>query len=84
MKISKKEKNKLALEIFSEAVDAMFDEDNEDSEETCKTCINCMNCIPIGEGDHICDMMDTPVLVLEDYCPTDDYYCCGGADYEEL
>ena len=35
----------------------------------------------IGEGDYICDV-DEPVLVMEEHLPSDDYYYCGGADYE--
>lgn len=49
-------------------------------EQMCETCINCL---PIGEGDHICDAT-TPVMVIEDYAPTDDYYWCGGSKWEEI
>ena len=47
-----------------------------------KCCMNCANCIPIGEGDHLCDSLMT--MVLEDYTPTDEYYGCGGSEYERL
>ena len=47
-----------------------------------KSCLTCANCIPIGEGDHLCDEMME--LVLEDYTPTDEFYGCGGANYERL
>lgn len=49
------------------------------SEQMCETC---MNCLPIGEGDHICDI-GAPVLVLEGYIPTDKYFICGGKHWEE-
>lgn len=46
-----------------------------------KSCMTCTNCIPIGEGDHICDM--TNDLVLVEYEPSEDYFSCGGKYYEE-
>ena len=46
-----------------------------------EACITCEHCIYIGEGDYICDV-DEPVLVMEEHLPSDDYYYCGGADYE--
>lgn len=48
-----------------------------------KICNNCDHCIYIGEGDFICDK-DEPVLIEEDFTPTEDYYKCGGADWEEM
>jgi hypothetical protein len=27
--------------------------------------------------------MDEPVLVMEDWQPTEDYMCCDGIDFEE-
>lgn len=45
-----------------------------------KICNTCENCLPIGEGDHICDVHQ--VLVLDDYIPADDYYICNGADWK--
>ena len=45
------------------------------------SCINCDNCVYIGEGDSICTLED-PVLVLEDWESTDEYYYCGGEGYE--
>lgn len=47
-----------------------------------KMCQNCEHCIYLCEGDFICDM-DEPVLVMEDFEPTDDYMSCGGIDFEE-
>ena len=41
-----------------------------------RSCDNCANLCPIGEGDHICE--EKPVLVLEEYLPTDDYLWCNG------
>ena len=46
-------------------------------------CETCVNFIPIGEGDHICDA-SAPVMVLEDYTPTDKYYWCKGEHWEEM
>lgn len=58
-------------------------EDFCDTLENMPHCMNCANCIYIGEGDSICDALDEPVLVLSDFEPTDDYFCCGGSEYEE-
>lgn len=44
-------------------------------------CQNCDNCIPIGEGDHICNM-DPTRLVLSDYLPTTDYAWCEEEEME--
>lgn len=41
----------------------------------------CDNCIYIGEGDSICDVED-PILVLEDWEPTDDFFWCGGSEFK--
>ena len=48
-----------------------------------KMCQDCEHCIYICDGDFICDM-DEPVLVMEDYTPTEDYLYCGGVDYEPI
>ena len=48
--------------------------------EVSGTCVDCDNLMCIGEGDFICTA-DEPVLVMEDYAPSDGYFCCGGADY---
>lgn len=45
-------------------------------------CQNCEHCIYLCEGDFICDM-DEPTLIMEDWQPTEDYYNCGGIDFEE-
>ena len=45
-------------------------------------CETCANCIPIGEGDHICSMNPTRI-VLEDYSFSDNYFWCGGSFWEE-
>ncbi len=45
-------------------------------------CEDCTNFVPIGEGDHICIAGKEPVLILEDYIPTDNYLYCNGSDYE--
>ena len=46
-------------------------------------CMTCTHCIPIGEGDHICDAGPEPILILEDYQPTDDYLWCNDEDWDE-
>lgn len=48
-----------------------------------KMCQNCEHCVYICEGDFICDM-DEPILVMEDYTPTEDYLYCDGVDYEPI
>ncbi|HJB83081.1 MAG TPA: hypothetical protein H9711_08025 [Candidatus Mediterraneibacter intestinavium] len=48
-----------------------------------RMCETCVNFIPIGKGDHICDA-SAPVMVLEDYTPTDKYYWCKGEHWEEM
>lgn len=63
---------KLTMDDFSELADIML---------TAKCCENCDNFVPIGEGDHVC-IAGEPVLILEDYEPTDDYYYCAGQAYE--
>lgn len=50
--------------------------------KTPKMCENCVNCQYIGEGDFICDLDSPPCLVMSDFCPTEDFMYCGGADYE--
>ena len=47
-----------------------------------KMCDQCSNCTYIGEGDFVC-ILEEPVLVMEDFCPNENYMYCGGADYEE-
>jgi len=39
-------------------------------------CEYCDHCLPIGEGDHICDKNEVPVIVLSKYVPTEDYLYC--------
>lgn len=63
---------KLTMDEFSELADIML---------TAKCCENCDNCVPIGEGDHVC-IAGEPVLILDDYEPTEDYYYCAGQAYE--
>ena len=47
-----------------------------------KCCENCTYLTGIGEGDHICDV-DTCLIVLAGYVPTDDYFWCDGAKWRE-
>lgn len=36
----------------------------------------CDNCVYIGEGDFVCLL--TNELVMEDFCPTENFGCCAG------
>lgn len=74
--LSKKKRKKLVEEIIMDLFNG-----KEDRVGPC--CHTCANCTCIGEGDHIC-IAEEPILVMEDYIPTDEYFSCGGADYEEL
>lgn len=47
-----------------------------------KICANCEHCVYIGEGDYICDV-DEPIIVMEEHIPNDNYFICGGADWED-
>lgn len=47
-----------------------------------KCCLNCEHCIYIGEGDFICDADDTPVLIMSDFSPEDDYNWCNETEWE--
>jgi len=47
-----------------------------------KICWSCTHCIPIGDGAHLCDAFDEPILVIDDYEPTDDYLRCNTSEYE--
>lgn len=46
-----------------------------------KCCENCINFTPIGEGDHIC-IANEPVLILDDYMPTENYFYCKGKQHQ--
>ena len=46
-----------------------------------KCCHNCTHCLYVGEGDSVCD--EDYTLVLDDWEPTDDYYNCGGKNFEQ-
>lgn len=46
------------------------------------SCETCGNLIPLGEGDHMCDV-DPSQLVLEDYEQTEDYFWCHGKYWKE-
>lgn len=73
--------------IFDEVVDGMFKESDKRFQkkhimQRCnKCCETCVNFTPIGEGDHIC-IADEPVLILDDYTPTENYFYCGGSKHE--
>ena len=51
--------------------------------EEVKICLNCSHCIYIGEGDYICDADDTPIVVMEEHCPNDNYWYCAGSEWEK-
>lgn len=46
-------------------------------------CENCENFVPIGEGDHICTA-GAPIIVVDEYAPTEDYFWCEGKEFEAL
>lgn len=51
-----------------------------------KVCETCSNCIPIGNGDHICDLapdFSDESIIIEEYEPTDSYFWCQGNEYQE-
>ena len=48
-----------------------------------KCCETCANLIAIGEGDHICDARPGKII-LDNYVPANDYYCCGGTEWVEV
>ena len=52
------------------------------SNKKIKVCDQCVNCQYIGEGDFICTL-EEPVLVMEDFCPTDEFMYCGEEGFEE-
>ena len=47
-----------------------------------RCCENCVNCLPVGDGDHICNM-DPSKAVLEEYSFSADYFWCGGSLWAE-
>lgn len=47
-------------------------------------CEYCSHCLPIGEGDHICDKNEVPVIVLSEYAPTEDYLCCRKGRWQRI
>lgn len=47
------------------------------------SCEECQHFIPIGEGDHICEEKEIPLMVLMDYEPTTEYLWCGGTRFVE-
>lgn len=71
-------------DLFTGESDMTWDLDpfGDDEIDKLPTCLFCSHFLPIGEGDHICDL-EEPVLVMEDYEPTDDYFICGGAGFEK-
>ena len=47
-----------------------------------QNCYVCEHCVYVGEGGYICDMSND--VVIEDWQPTDDFYCCDGKDFEKI
>lgn len=78
-----RKKNKettISYEEFSKLCDVIEEGIMDDIDEDYPCCLNCDNCVYICEGDFICDV-DEPVLVIDDWEPTDSYFCCNGCDW---
>ena len=45
-------------------------------------CYDCDNCCYLGEGDYICDVLGD--IVLSDWEPTEDFYCCKGKEHTPI
>lgn len=52
-------------------------------QECLGSCLECDNANYICEGDFLCDIYDT-VVVVSDWRPTKDYYKCGGKHYKPV
>lgn len=80
-KLNKKspKRNKQNKKMKSITLDELFESSSGDRSRTCE---NCENCLPIGEGDHFCDVIQD--IVLADYAPTENYLGCDGKGYVEL
>lgn len=50
-------------------------------EDSVKCCFECEHCICICEGDHICDIDNE--LITDEWGPTNNFYECGGKEFEE-
>lgn len=48
-------------------------------ENVVKTCLDCDHCIYLGEGDHLCDLVDK--FITEDWEPTEMFYNCMGKEF---
>ena len=53
-----------------------------------KCCETCSNLTPIGEGDHICDAVNSDngrpfIMPISEYQPTSEYFKCEGLKYDE-
>lgn len=46
-----------------------------------RICQNCDNCMYDGDGGYWC--LEMSKLVMDDFEPTDDYFCCGGKMWAE-
>ena len=46
-------------------------------------CENCENAVYLGEGGFVCYENDLPLVVIEDFAPTEDYLACGGKHFED-
>ena len=47
----------------------------------CKCCETCDYLVPIGDGDFLCE--HNLIMVVSDYTPTENYFCCGGGKWQE-
>ena len=45
-------------------------------------CYDCDNCCYIGEGDYICDIHGE--IVMCEWEPTKDFYCCEGKEHTPI
>lgn len=60
-------------------------QDKKEEKEKEKEPICCMTCdhyIILDEGGAMCDADAEPVLLMDEWETTDDYFWCGGSEYE--
>lgn len=48
------------------------------------SCFDCKNANYICEGDFLCDLLEQPLLVIENWVPTKNYFSCYGEHYEPV
>jgi hypothetical protein len=47
-----------------------------------RNCYNCTKCVYLSEGGYMCECNNE--VVIEDFEPTDDFYSCGGKEFEQI